>query len=73
MKEKKKWIGSSVLLLAAVIWGVGYVVISDSLTLVDVHYLMSYRYLLATAGMVVVFWQQLPNITYPMVWHGAVL
>lgn len=73
MKEKEKWIGSSVLLLAAVIWGVGYVVISDSLTLVDVHYLMSYRYLLATAGMVVVFWRQLPNITYPMVWHGAVL
>lgn len=69
----KKWTGSGALLLAAVIWGFGYVVISDSLDLVNVHYLMSYRYLLAAAGMAVVFWRQLPNITHPIMGYGAVL
>lgn len=73
MDGKKKWMGSGVLLLAAVIWGFGYVVISDSLDLINVHYLMSYRYLLAAVGMAVAFWRQLPGITRPIVGHGAVL
>ena len=69
----KKWAGSGALLLAAVIWGFGYVVISDSLDLVNVHYLMSYRYLLAAAGMAMVFWRQLSSITCPIIGYGAVL
>ncbi len=73
MDGKKKWMGSGALLLAAVIWGFGYVVISDSLDLINVHYLMSYRYLLAAVGMAVAFWRQLPGITRPIVGHGAVL
>ena len=73
MDGKKKWMGSGALLLAAVIWGFGYVVISDSLDLINVHYLMSYRYLLAAVGMAVAFWRQLPGITRPTVGHGAVL
>ena len=73
MDGKKKWMGSGALLLAAVIWGFGYVVISDSLDLINVHYLMSYRYLLAAVGMAVAFWRQLPGITRPIVGYGAVL
>ncbi len=73
MDGKKKWMGSGALLLAAVIWGFGYVVISDSLDLINVHYLMSYRYLLAAVGMAVAFWRQLPGITRPIVAYGAVL
>lgn len=73
MDGKKKWMGSGALLLAAVIWGFGYVVISDSLDLINVHYLMSYRYLLAAVGMAVAFWRQLPGITGPIVGYGAVL
>ena len=73
MDRKKKWMGSGALLLAAVIWGFGYVVISDSLDLINVHYLMSYRYLLAAVGMAVAFWRQLPGITRPIVAYGAVL
>ena len=73
MDGKKKWMGSGALLLAAVIWGFGYVVISDSLDLIHVHYLMSYRYLLAAVGMAVAFWRQLPGITRPIVAYGAVL
>ena len=73
MDGKKKWMGSGALLLAAVIWGFGYVVISDSLDLINVHYLMSYRYLLAAVGIAVAFWRQLPGITRPIVAYGAVL
>ena len=73
MDGKKKWMGSGALLLAAVIWGFGYVVISDSLDLINVHYLMSYRYLLAAVGMSVEFWRQLPGITRHIVSHGAVM
>lgn len=65
--------GSGALILAAVIWGFGYVVISDSLDLVSVHYLMAYRYLLAAAGMAVVFWRKLPEIRWPVIREGALL
>ena len=73
MKGNKKFAGSGALLLAAVIWGFGVVVISDSLSLVNIHYLMSYRYILAAAGMAAVFRRHLREITGPMMLYGAVL
>lgn len=73
MKQRETLMGSGALLLAAVIWGFGYVVISDSLNLVDVGYLMAYRYILAALGMAVVFRKHLPSIDRRLLGEGAVL
>jgi drug/metabolite transporter (DMT)-like permease len=73
MKQRKTLTGSGALLLAAVIWGFGYVVISDSLNLVDVGYLMAYRYILAALGMAIVFRKHLPSIDHRLLGEGAVL
>lgn len=73
MKQNETLMGSGALLLAAVIWGFGYVVISDSLNLVDVSYLMAYRYILAALGMAAVFWKHLPSINRSLLKEGAVL
>lgn len=73
MKQNETLMGSGALLLAALIWGFGYVVISDSLNLVDVGYLMAYRYILAALGMAAVFWKHLPSINRSLLKEGAVL
>lgn len=73
MKQKNTLMGSGALLLAAVIWGFGYVVISDSLNLVDVGYLMAYRYILAAGGMAVAFCKYLSLINRRLLWEGALL
>lgn len=73
MKQNETLMGSGALLLAALIWGFGYVVISDSLNLVDVGYLMAYRYILAALGMAAVFWTHLPSINRSLLKEGAVL
>lgn len=73
MKQNETLMGSGALLLAAVIWGFGYVVISDSLNLVDVGYLMAYRYILAALGMAVIFLKYLPSINRRLLGEGAVL
>ncbi len=72
-KIKRKIQGSGALFLAAVIWGFGYVVISDSLALVNVHYLMSYRYILAFVGMALVFLKQLRQLNQRVALEGALL
>lgn len=73
MKQNETLMGSGALLLAALIWGFGYVVISDSLNLVDVGYLMAYRYILAALGMAAVFRKHLPSINRSLLKEGAVL
>ena len=70
----EKWAGSAALLLAAVIWGFGYIVIADSLDTIHVSYLMSYRYILAAAGMLLAVGRQMRrSLGVRPLWEGAVL
>lgn len=65
--------GSVAILAATLIWGYGYIVIRNSLDEVPLHVLMTYRYVIAFAGMLLLFWKRIKQISGRIVREGAVL
>lgn len=61
------------LLLAAIIWGGGFVVVKNSLDLVPPIYMLAIRFSIASLGLCVLFFKKLRHITRRNVFSGAVL
>lgn len=70
---KKEMTGRIEILLATIIWGMAFVVIRDALTTVPFQMLMTWRYVLASAVMLLVFRRRLKKIDKDLILNGAVL
>jgi drug/metabolite transporter (DMT)-like permease len=66
MKAKQKNIklmASIGLLVASVIWGLGFVVVKDSLDFIPPVYILAFRFTIATIGLGIVFYKRLTKIS----------
>lgn len=70
---KKEMTGRVEILLATIIWGMAFVVIRDALTTVPFQMLMTWRYVLASAVMLLGFHRYLKKIDKDLVINGAIL
>ena len=70
---KKEVTGRAEILLATIIWGMAFVVIRDALTTVPFRMLMTWRYVLASAVMLLGFHRYLKKIDKDLVISGAIL
>lgn len=72
-RKVSQWAGSLGLLSAAIIWGFSFVVVKDSTASIPISYLVAFRYVLASAGMLIIFPLKLKKLNYKVIKQGAVL
>lgn len=61
------------LLLATIIWGTSFVIIKDTLDIVNPHYLMALRFSVAFVLLSIVFWKKMKTITLEMIYQGSIV
>lgn len=71
--KNSQFFGSMGLIGATIIWGVSFVVVKDSTASIPVPYLVAFRYILASAGMLLLFSFKLKELTFKVIKQGAVL
>lgn len=69
----KKRLAGLLLLLTAFIWGLGFVVVKSSLDYVTPFYMIAVRLLIGAAGMWIVFFKYIKQLTKGIVIHGSIL
>jgi len=70
---QRKTIASLALLSAAVIWGSSFLLVRNTVDSMPVHYLLVFRFTLATALLSFVMRKKLPGINREIVKHGVIL
>lgn len=74
MTKKITSLASSIaLLLAAAIWGFGFVVVKDSLDYIGAVWMMAFRFTIAAAALAFLYGRKLKNITRKTCFHGLIL
>lgn len=74
MTKKITSLASSIaLLLAAAIWGFGFVVVKDSLDYIGAVWMMAFRFTIAAAALAILYGRKLKNITRKTCFHGSIL
>ena len=71
--NNKALLGSSGILIAAVLWGFSFVVVKKSVNVIPAEYLMVTRYTISTVILALIFIKRLRNITRKILSEGAVL
>lgn len=72
-KLNKTWRGTIEILLACAIWGYGYTVIKDTFDFLPLNSLMSTRYVIAAAAMLLIFAGRLKKTTKHILLGGAAM
>lgn len=72
-EEKVKIIASIGLLVAAVIWGLAFVVVKDSLDFVPPVYMLAFRFTIASIGLGIIFHKRLLKIRKENIKAGMIL
>ncbi len=70
---KKQYIGDSMLLLTAFVWGSGFVVTAIGLKYLTAYQLMAGRFVLATLILILIFGYKFKKFTLSVIWKGAIL
>ena len=74
LKSQKKMLFADLsLLLVALAWGGGFVVLKDALDSITPFYIMAIRFALATLIMSIIFWKKLKNITKEDIRVGSII
>ena len=66
-------LAKSSILLATLIWGTSFVIIKDTLEVINPHYLMAIRFTVAFVVLSAVFFRRMKSITREMIWQGSLI
>lgn len=73
-REKRiKVLATIGLLLAAITWGFGFIVVKNSLDLIPVSYLLGFRFTVAAIGLAIIFHKKLKNLNKTVIINSMVL
>ncbi len=73
IENKKGYLASVALLLAAIFWGLGFVVVKNSLESIPAIYILAFRFSVASLCMLLIFHKKLRGINKIAVQNGIVL
>lgn len=72
-QKRTTFIASLGLLLVTIIWGFAFVVVKNSLDIVPPIYMMAFRFTIATAGLIILFFKKLIKMTKSELIHGVII
>ncbi|MCT6922658.1 DMT family transporter [Metasolibacillus sp.] len=69
----KKYMGDAMMLITAIVWGSGFVVVAIALKYLTAYQVMAGRFLLAAIILLILFGYRLKGLRWSVVWKGAIL
>ena len=74
MKEQKipSWIGDILLFMTAVVWGGGFIGVSEALDTLTPFYMIAIRFSMASVLLIILFWKHIMNINKNEILAGSI-
>ncbi|MEC1180545.1 DMT family transporter [Metasolibacillus meyeri] len=69
----KKYMGDAMMLITAIVWGSGFVVVAIALNYLTAYQVMAGRFILAAIILLILFGYKLKELRWSVVWKGAIL
>ena len=70
-KKTQSFLASCGMLVTAMIWGFAFVVVKDVVSVIPPVYMIAFRFTIAGAGLIIVFFNRLKKLTLSVFIHGC--